>query len=145
MLSYTDRSESEGAIDVNSALPNKRRVAGAIKHPTTSSPALSSGGSIHDPLQLRRVLALQQQHTVKMDATLPATRRSRKSTTGLSPRKAMDKENATVDVASTLAANRKKSRSKSIGPGGLDVLKSGTGNRRVVGGILPCREHVANA
>ena len=68
-----------------------------------------------------------------MDATLPATRRSRKSTTGLSPsRKAMDKENATVDVANTLAASRKKSRSKSIGPGGLDALKSGTGNRRVV-------------
>lgn len=67
-----------------------------------------------------------------MDATLPATRRSRKSTTGLSPRKAMDKENATVDVANTLAASRKKSRSKSIGPGGLDALKAGTGNRRVV-------------
>lgn len=66
------------------------------------------------------------------DATVPATRRSRKSTTGLSPRKAMDKENATVDVGSTLAAGRKKSRSKSMGPGGLDVLKSGNGNRRVV-------------
>ncbi|TPX17184.1 uncharacterized protein E0L32_003302 [Thyridium curvatum] len=65
------------------------------------------------------------------DATVPATRRSRKSTTGLSPRKAMDKENATVDVGSTLAAGRKKSRSKSMGPGGLDVLKSGNGNRRV--------------
>jgi hypothetical protein len=46
----------------------------------------------------------------------------------------MDKENITVDVASSLAGNggRKKSRSKSMGPGGLDVLKSGTGNRRVV-------------
>lgn len=45
----------------------------------------------------------------------------------------MDKENATVDVASTLAANRKKSRSKSMGPGGLDGLKHGNGNRRAVG------------
>ena len=46
----------------------------------------------------------------------------------------MEKENITVDLASSLAGNtsRKKSRSKSIGPGGLDVLKSGSGNRRVV-------------
>ncbi|RYP65994.1 hypothetical protein DL771_008041 [Monosporascus sp. 5C6A] len=45
----------------------------------------------------------------------------------------MEKENITVDVASSLAGNggRKKSRSKSMGPGGLDVLKSGSGNRRV--------------
>lgn len=67
------------------------------------------------------------------DATIPAMRRSRQSVSGSSPsKKAMDKENATVDVASTLAANRKKSRSKSMGPGGLDVLRSGNGNRRVV-------------
>ncbi|KAI1809918.1 Spc7-domain-containing protein [Poronia punctata] len=67
------------------------------------------------------------------DATIPLTRRPRKST-GHSPvRKRMEKENITVDVASSLAGNgsRKKSRSKSIGPGGLDVLKSGTGNRRM--------------
>lgn len=45
----------------------------------------------------------------------------------------MEKENITVDLASSLAghANRKKSRSKSMGPGGLDILKSGSGNRRV--------------
>lgn len=43
----------------------------------------------------------------------------------------MDKENATVDVASELAASR-KARSKSIGPGGLDSLRPGTGNRRAV-------------
>ncbi|KAH8682377.1 hypothetical protein BX600DRAFT_374232 [Xylariales sp. PMI_506] len=69
----------------------------------------------------------------RADATIPATRRPRKST-GHSPvRKRMDKENITVDVASTLVGNggRKKSRSKSMGPGGLDVLKTGTGNRRV--------------
>lgn len=45
----------------------------------------------------------------------------------------MEKENITVDVASSLAGNggRKKSRSKSMGPGGLDALKPGSGNRRV--------------
>ncbi|KAI0882106.1 Spc7-domain-containing protein [Annulohypoxylon maeteangense] len=67
------------------------------------------------------------------DATLPSTRRPRKST-GHSPvRKRMEKENITVDVASSLAGNggKKKLRSKSIGPGGLDGLKPGTGNRRV--------------
>ena len=49
-------------------------------------------------------------------------------------RKRIEKENLTIDVASSTVANgaRKKSRSKSIGPGGLDVLKSSTGNRRVV-------------
>ncbi|KAK3362703.1 hypothetical protein B0T25DRAFT_468116 [Lasiosphaeria hispida] len=66
------------------------------------------------------------------EATLPATRRTRKSLSARSPsRKLADKENATVDLGSTMAANRKKSRSKSMGPGGLDVLKSGAGNRRV--------------
>ncbi|KAI1392821.1 Spc7-domain-containing protein [Hypoxylon trugodes] len=67
------------------------------------------------------------------DTTMPATRRPRKST-GHSPvRKRMEKENITVDVASSLADNRsrKKSRSKSMGPGGLDTLKPGSGNRRV--------------
>ncbi|KAI4860392.1 Spc7-domain-containing protein [Hypoxylon rubiginosum] len=67
------------------------------------------------------------------DTTLPSTRRPRKST-GHSPvRKRMEKENITVDVASSLAGNggRKKSRSKSMGPGGLDALKPGSGNRRV--------------
>ncbi|KAH8844401.1 hypothetical protein MCOR27_010690 [Pyricularia oryzae] len=66
------------------------------------------------------------------DVTLPATKRARKSLSGLSPsRRAGEKENATVDVsAASLAANRKKSRSKSIGPGGLDALKPANGNRR---------------
>ena len=67
------------------------------------------------------------------DRTLPATRRTRKSLgSQAESRKAADKENATVDIGSTLAENRKKSRSKSIGPGGLDALKAGSGNRRVV-------------
>jgi hypothetical protein len=67
-----------------------------------------------------------------MDATVPATRRSRKST-GAFGRETVDKENATFDVGSnSLAGNKKKSRSKSIGPGGLDGLKQGHGNRRAV-------------
>ncbi|UNI23449.1 hypothetical protein JDV02_009267 [Purpureocillium takamizusanense] len=65
------------------------------------------------------------------EATIPATRRSRKSLGAhTDSRKVMDKENATVDMGSSLAANRKKSRSKSMGPGGLDALKQGHGNRR---------------
>ncbi|KAH0597791.1 hypothetical protein MHUMG1_04163 [Metarhizium humberi] len=65
------------------------------------------------------------------ETTVPSTRRVRKSV-GASTEmmRTVDKENATVDVARTLADNRKKSRSKSIGPGGLDALKRGTGNRR---------------
>ncbi|KAF9875691.1 Spc7 kinetochore protein [Colletotrichum karsti] len=65
------------------------------------------------------------------DATMPATRRTRKSIGApTSSRKGTDKENATIDVGSTLAESRKKSRSKSIGPGGLDALKNASGNRR---------------
>ncbi|KAH7156334.1 hypothetical protein EDB81DRAFT_928356 [Dactylonectria macrodidyma] len=66
------------------------------------------------------------------DATVPATRRTRKSLSSHSDmRGAMDKDNATVDVGSTLAAGRKSSsRSKSLGPGGLDALRQGSGNRR---------------
>ena len=74
------------------------------------------------------------------ETTLPPTRRPRKST-GHSPvRKRIEKENITVDVASSLAGNggRKKSRSKSMGPGGLDVLKSGSGNRRSVSLLSVC-------
>lgn len=61
---------------------------------------------------------------------LPATRRAaRKSISN------MERDNATVDLGAgtTLADNRKKSksRSKSMGPGGLDALKAGSGNRRV--------------
>ncbi|KAG7137331.1 Kinetochore protein spc7 like [Verticillium longisporum] len=66
------------------------------------------------------------------DATVPATRKLRKSIGGqISSAKATEKENVTLDLgSSSLAANRKKSRSKSIGPGGLDVLKNANGNRR---------------
>lgn len=67
------------------------------------------------------------------EATLPPTRRARKSIgvhTELSR-----KENNTIDVGGSLAASR-KSRSKSIGPGGLDALRQGTGNRRAVWMLL---------
>ncbi|KAF7549290.1 hypothetical protein G7Z17_g6475 [Cylindrodendrum hubeiense] len=61
------------------------------------------------------------------DATVPATRRTRKSLSSHTDmRRAMDKDNATVDVTSTLAASRKASRSKSLGPGGLDALRQGS-------------------
>ncbi|KAK1994835.1 Spc7 kinetochore protein [Colletotrichum falcatum] len=65
------------------------------------------------------------------DATLPSARRTRRSIgAASSSRKNGDKENATIDVGSSLAESRKKSRSKSIGPGGLDALKNTNGNRR---------------
>ena len=63
-------------------------------------------------------------------------RQARKSIAHLpSPDLGGDKENATVDL-STLSSlttkgkqNAKKSRSKSVGPGGLDALKASAGNR----------------
>ncbi|OBS26736.1 hypothetical protein FPOA_00678 [Fusarium poae] len=65
------------------------------------------------------------------DATLPATRRTRRSIGAHTDvNKAFAKENATTDVTSSLAASRKKSRSKSLGPGGLDALMKANGNRR---------------
>lgn len=67
------------------------------------------------------------------EATLPATRRTRKSIGGgPATRRTLDKENATLDVDGAMAGARKKSRSKSMGPGGLDTLKMGNGNRRAV-------------
>ncbi|KAL8870635.1 MAG: hypothetical protein Q9174_003364 [Haloplaca sp. 1 TL-2023] len=45
----------------------------------------------------------------------------------------VNKENITIDstgLLSTTKVQSQKSRSKSIGPGGLDALKEGTGNRR---------------
>lgn len=52
-----------------------------------------------------------------------------------------NKENATLDAAALTSMTAtgkqaaKKSRSKSIGPGGLDALKEGTGNK---GGVRQC-------
>ena len=64
----------------------------------------------------------------------------------------MDKENMTADIGALGVPQKraalgerppKKSRSKSIGPGGLDALKDTTGNRRKVSqlkdnGMMQC-------
>lgn len=65
--------------------------------------------------------------------TLPPTRRVRKSIGAhTDARKAADKENVTMDLGSNSLAMNRKLRSKSLGPGGLDALKHGNGNRRAV-------------
>ncbi|KAI4137815.1 MAG: hypothetical protein LQ341_004975, partial [Variospora aurantia] len=59
--------------------------------------------------------------------------RSRKSIAHMPSPDITNKENATIDsaeLASFAKGTIKKSRSKSIGPGGLDALQEGTGNRR---------------
>ena len=75
------------------------------------------------------------------EVTLPATRpKSRKSLGHIPSNSEMDQENATADLGALAAGKRslpmerptKKSRSKSIGPGGLDALKDTSGNRRKV-------------
>jgi kinetochore protein Spc7/SPC105 len=76
------------------------------------------------------------------EVTLPATRpKSRKSLAHTPSANTMDKENMTADIGALGGAGKraalgdrpsKKSRSKSIGPGGLDALKDTTGNRRQV-------------
>ncbi|KAF4125086.1 kinetochore protein Spc7/SPC105 [Geosmithia morbida] len=70
--------------------------------------------------------------STQREATLPATRRIRKSIGSVNDtHKLADKENATVDLGRAgAAASKKSSRSKSLGPGGLDALKQGSGNRR---------------
>ncbi|EAA35726.1 Spc7-domain-containing protein [Neurospora crassa] len=68
--------------------------------------------------------------TSQQDVTLPPTRIPRKSISGGSPtKKRAEKDNATVDIGA-MGAGRKKMRSKSMGPGSLDIFKSGNGNRR---------------
>ncbi|PNY18824.1 Kinetochore protein spc7 [Tolypocladium capitatum] len=89
---------------------------------------------MHDDYLLH-LTATASGYLVKMlpsaEATLPAMRRTRRSIGAHTDvRKALDKENVTYDVGSSLATSRKKSRSKSMGPGGLDALKQGNGNRR---------------
>ncbi|TVY89159.1 Kinetochore protein, partial [Lachnellula willkommii] len=73
------------------------------------------------------------------EATLPATRpKSRKSLAHIPSSKAVDQENMTADLGALSSGKKavpiekaaKKSRSKSIGPGGLDALKDTSGNRR---------------
>jgi kinetochore protein Spc7/SPC105 len=75
------------------------------------------------------------------EATLPATRPKSRKSLAHPPLNTIDKENMTADIGALGGAQKrgalgerpaKKSRSKSIGPGGLDALKDGTGNRRQV-------------
>ena len=69
------------------------------------------------------------------EVTLPATRpKSRKSLAHIPSSQEMDQENMTADIGALAGPKKvsKKSRSKSIGPGGLDALKHTTGNRRKV-------------
>lgn len=79
-------------------------------------------------------------------ASRPPRPKSRQSIAHLSPSKdhEYDKENATADLGSIrkrkLAvsnADRKKSRSKSLGPGGLEALKESAGNTTKVKGSMP--------
>ena len=72
-----------------------------------------------------------------MSTTVPQSRpRARKSIANLpSPDIISDKENAAssgLGSNSSSKASGKKSRSKSIGPGGLDALKEDSGNRQKV-------------
>ncbi|KUJ23736.1 Spc7-domain-containing protein [Mollisia scopiformis] len=71
------------------------------------------------------------------EITLPATRpKSRKSLGHVPSAQDVDQENQTADVGLLVSGKRtpmeksRKSRSKSIGPGGLDALKDTSGNRR---------------
>ena len=73
--------------------------------------------------------------STREEITLPATRpKSRKSLAHIPSSQEMDQENKTVDIG-TMAEGKKatkKSRSRSIGPGGFDALRDTTGNRRKV-------------
>lgn len=72
----------------------------------------------------------------RQEVTLPAILpKSRKSLAHIPSSQDMDQENVTADIGALAGAKKavsKKSRSKSIGPGGLDTLKDTTGNRRKV-------------
>ncbi|KAL4905403.1 hypothetical protein BDW74DRAFT_177774 [Aspergillus multicolor] len=58
-----------------------------------------------------------------------------------------DKENTTVDISAsqpltgrqTVPGKEKKSRSKSLGPGGLDALQASNGNRRKSAAVFPLK------
>lgn len=77
--------------------------------------------------------------SAREETTLPATRpKSRKSLGHVPSAHDVDQENQTADVGLLIGGKRapmeksRKSRSKSIGPGGLDTLKDTSGNRRKV-------------
>jgi kinetochore protein Spc7/SPC105 len=74
-------------------------------------------------------------------ATRPRSRRSLAHVPRSKMTSGLDKENATTDIGAMVpsgsntrpSAKDKKSRSKSLGPGGLDALQHSNGNRRKVG------------
>ena len=79
----------------------------------------------------------------------PRMRQARKSMSHLpSPDITGDKENATLDTgelsALTIKSKQtaKKSRSKSLGPGGIDALKEGTGNNGKVDNCAAKAHHL---
>ncbi|KKA30183.1 hypothetical protein TD95_001172 [Thielaviopsis punctulata] len=74
--------------------------------------------------------------TPAQPAPIQPVRRTRASV-GPGARRINDKENTTLNLLANIAPSRKKLRSKSIGPGGLDALKQGTGNRRASLAIPP--------
>lgn len=91
--------------------------------------------------------------SAREEVTLPATRRpkSRKSLAHVPSAQTLDQENMTADLGA-LTGKRglpidkpRKSRSKSIGPGGLDALKDTAGNRRKVCHSISAMEHKTNS
>lgn len=92
---------------------------------------------IIDNTQLVKAIDVFKQIMSSMDSTNTKSQRprSRKSIAHMPSPDITNKENATIDsagLAPIAKAARKKSRSKSIGPGGLDALQEGSGNRREV-------------
>ena len=88
-----------------------------------------------------RALSPGTMSSSREEVTLPATRtKSRKSLAHVPSSSAMDQENMTADIGALAGGKKaaqagkflKKSRSKSMGPGGLDALRDTAGNRRKV-------------
>lgn len=84
-----------------------------------------------------------------MDKTTASSSRSKRKSIAHQPSSASSKDNATTDVAAfqraeSLQNNKKKSRGKSIGPGGLEALRETTGNAIKVLLLLLPREECAD-
>jgi kinetochore protein Spc7/SPC105 len=91
-------------------------------------------------LQTQTQIRTQLKMSSREEVTLPATRPKSRKSLGHVESSSFDQENMTADIGALAGRKRdvsieksaKKSRSKSIGPGGLDALKDTTGNRRKV-------------
>lgn len=104
-------------------------------------PSIRHAKGTIDPKYVNEFLKLTTNMTSQEEVTLPATRpKSRKSLAYIPSAQSMDQENMTADIGAMTGGKRaipiekpsRKSRSKSIGPGGLDALRDTTGNRRKV-------------